>query len=330
MSLLGDYYDLENESLEFKDFYLKIDPDIILSDKEISNIIKDGIWNGKLNKLIDINLKRYIRTYLPKYTSCFMNSKINGKLVFGVDDYGEITGIPYKGSIDEKIIYEYVIKTLTKYTKGLTQFNDISVNIKKLNIDIEILDDIVEEQILEMNNKLNQFKLNYQEYKAKRKIWIKELSKYSTKFFNILNTTESRKSVIKFCKDNGANQKIIDELELFQEIKVELNPDLYKKFRDKEELLYWAGRYKDENIEKLKLIKPAKCEKPKFINNNLILKKISGMRYRFLKNNDINYYIINIIINGQNSQQSVEFRYDSSENWYSRNRIILPTGPSCI
>ena len=72
MYSLGEYFsDGETLSLEFKEFFLKISPDIFFDENDIQEIITTGKWNSHLNSLVIINVKSYINYYLGKYISCF-------------------------------------------------------------------------------------------------------------------------------------------------------------------------------------------------------------------------------------------------------------------
>lgn len=332
MALLGDYYDDERKDLEFKEFYLKVSPDFLLSEEAIFHTVNKGVWNINMNKIININLRSYFRYYIPKYVSCYMNSNIEGKLIFGIDDFGEISGIPYQGELDTCKLRSYLNKILRSYTKGLTSYDQVSIEVKKLDVNIDILEDIAAEQIQEMTNKINEYNRINLEYKIKKIKWLKEINKYSTKFYNIMNRKDSRTQLIAFCKKHSAAQHIIDLLESDTEIPVELNKVFYKRFRDKNDVVHWAGEFKDYSIEKLQQIKPSRGELPKITSNCLLLRKISDLRFRFLQNNDnINYYIIIININGKDNEKVVSFRLDSNEeDWIVRSRVITPMGPGCI
>lgn len=332
MSLLGNYFDEESKDLEFKEFYLKISPDFLLTSEEISVIINTGQWNSKMNKIIDINIRNYFRYYVPKYISCYMNSNINGKLIFGIDDFGEISGIPYIGDININLLNSYFRKVVMKYTNGLSNYNDVTIQVKKLNTDINILDDLISDNIKDMNDKIAEFNKINLEYKLKKIKWLKEINKYSTKFYNIMNRKDSRIKLVAFCKKHNAAKHIIDLLESDKEIPVELNKVFYKRFRDKNDVVHWAGEFKDYNIEQLQEIKPTRGELPKITNSCLLLRKISDLRYRFLKNNNnINYYIIIVKINGKSNDKVISFRLDSNTNdWLIRSRVVTPMGPGCI
>ena len=59
----------------------------------------------------------------------------------------------------------------------------------------------------------------------------------------------------------------------------------YLRFKDKNDVVYWAGEFKDYNIEQLQKVKPSREELPKLISNSMILSRISDMNYRFIRNN---------------------------------------------
>ena len=147
-----------------------------------------------------------------------------------------------------------------------------------------------------------------------------------------MNKKYSRIKLVSFCKKNNAPKHVIDLLESNQEIPVVLNKIFYKRFRDKNDVVYWAGEFKDYTIDRLQEIKPLRGDLPKITNYCLLLRKISDLRYRFVKNNiNINYYIIIININGKDNDSTVFFRLDSNTNdWIVRSRIVTPAGPGCI
>jgi hypothetical protein len=330
--MLSTYYPFdESVKLEFKEFYLKIKPSIIFSESELSNIVMKGIWDDRLNDLIDINIKNYIKHYIPKYTSCFLNSGINGQLVIGINDDSEITGIPYKGEINIEELKDYIKQKIPKYIRGISDTNNITISVKKLEVNEDIIDNKITSIINTMKERLEKYKIIMFEYKNEKKKWIKEMSKYSTRFYNILNIPESRKNLLHFCREKNVKLDIIKLLESSDEIQVELNETFYKRFKDMNDVIHWAGKFKDYNINRLQKIKPIKGELPKLISYSMILSKISEMSLYFYKNNEnINFYTITINIFSQETKNIVDFRLPGSNNWYSRSRISLSDGPGCI
>jgi len=333
MSVLGSMYDgEENEVLEFKEFYLKIHPDTYLENEKIYEIIKYGIWKSELNKIILDNIKFYLKIYIPKYVSCYFNSKNNGKLIIGINDYGEITGIPFNGNLDLQLIKNYISSNISKYLKGISSLSSIiNITLIKLNVILELLEDNVDERIKIMNEKFNSYKSKIRSYKEAKANWIKKMSKYCVKIHTIINNKQLRKELIEFIKENNGNISIIQELEKNKEIPVLLNEEFYINMKDKNHIVYWATIFKDHHIELFQLIRPTKCLLPSLTNSSNILSKISDMRHKFISNNnDINYYLIVIDIFGKNNKNNIYFRLPNSNEWIYRKRINSEYGPGCI
>ena len=137
--ILGQHSKLrETKTTEFKEFYLKIAPNIIFSERKSREILLTGLFSDELNNLVISNLQLYFKQYLPKYFASFVNSKVNGRLYFGIDDCGEITGIP---CIHERISTSTISKCISntnKYVK-VGHGNNFLKNINIENfVDVKI------------------------------------------------------------------------------------------------------------------------------------------------------------------------------------------------
>ena len=331
--ILGDYYDQpESKNIEFKEFYLKVCPDTILTDDEILYIVNYGKFFRKLNHLIFLNIKSYLIYYLPKYMSCFLNSQTNGKLILGINDFGEITGIPYLGNLSEKKIFKFIDSSVSSYIHGIDNFaNYININIIKLNKDINLLDDDASNLIELMNHRNQLYFERNRQYNILRKKWIKILSRYNTKLINILNNEDTKEELIEFVKLNSNNFDVINKLKTIKEFKFLRYTDFFNKLKNKNEILYWVAKFKDYKIDELQKIKPKKIDTPSLLNNSMILSKLSQMRYRFIKNNkNLNYYLIEIFISNSSNSKPIHFKLPNSNIWNFRIRIETKNGPSCI
>ena len=80
--------------------------DVVSSIPEFS-IIEDNkiIFSCKISHSIKEKLSDSI---IPKYISSFSGSNISGELYIGIDDYGEITGIPYYGILQKSTILNII------------------------------------------------------------------------------------------------------------------------------------------------------------------------------------------------------------------------------
>jgi hypothetical protein len=126
---LGDYYGDESLKTEFKEFCLKICPSTEFSNDEIFYFLESGKMNIDLSRFVLKNLKYYVKVYLARYMSCFMNGKINGELYFGINDYGEVTGIPSTIEIDYNVIEKIVDRNLFDYVKSDDEITSAMVNV---------------------------------------------------------------------------------------------------------------------------------------------------------------------------------------------------------
>ena len=332
MYSLGEYFsEGETLNLEFKEFFLKISPDIFFSENEIKEIITTGKWTSQLNSLVIINVKSYINYYLGKYISCFCNSNCDGEIIIGIDDDAEITGIPFLGDIDMTTIKSYITNYMTSNVRGLDKVERVSINIEKLDRSIDFIEDDIYTKIKNLHKKKTKYDKIMSKYKKERKEWISRFQYYSRKFSELINDDEIKEGLINFCKKNGASQTIIDTLVNNEYIDLEYTDKFYLRFEDPNDVIYWAGLFKDECVDKLKILRPVKDELPKLLSYNQLLSKISLLRYRFLNNNpDLNYYLIRIKVKGITSKNLVEFKHPDCDDWISRSRIILDTGPGCI
>jgi len=224
---LGGHYGNEDLNIEFKEFCLKISLDLFLEKEEAEEILEKHIWNEKLQKPIDYTIELYLNKILKKYISSFNNSGISGEFIIGVNDDGEISGVPIMGSIDKERIKEIIEESLENiiFVKnecanilGMSEYNNMLTddfkqrNIdqrKKLleNIDIELIKLDINENLLE-----NEFNDYYQEYKKgfmenndrlllfkqEKFKWLINLEKYSTKLSILINQKETRKELIDY------------------------------------------------------------------------------------------------------------------------------------
>ena len=124
---LGNFFgSRENLHNEFKEFCIRseICPDL-LSTNDIKQILIKGIPKTKndciiisnFNLLVINSIQSYIEWYLPKYFCAFLNAQIKGNIYIGIDDYGEITGIPFAGDLDVSIINNMINNDGVHYNK---------------------------------------------------------------------------------------------------------------------------------------------------------------------------------------------------------------------
>ncbi len=322
---LCGYYGNEDLHTEFKEFCLKMDLDIFMEDEDIENILIEKKWDPNLSRAIHKSIDLYLTNVLRKYICSFSNSRIDGKFIIGVDDYGEITGIPFMGSLNKKQIEKTVMDTIGNLAfdengsqdtqnKNLLSEN-VKIDIDKLDIDpILIVDehsDLYEKykrDCMENNHKM-------QIYKKKRLIWLMELDKYSTKLSTLINSRDIRDDIIeyinkvsvtklKIAEENklhilpGAIDKIKDKLKSDHYISVPAFAELQIQKVDPNNVMYWLVQFKDDITNEICKERPAKPSLKRQYYPRQIVSKLSCMRALFSNIPGLNYYTITVAING--------------------------------
>lgn len=327
MLRLGDQHIplLESLEVEFKEFCLN---EIEIDNKKINEIVNSGKVSSKdiFDQDIYKNIKYYFYKYIPKYISSFINANINGELIFGVNDYGEITGIPFFGSKEEleKYIKEINIDKLVRY-QGEKSY-EITFEIKKLKIDINFLENTSDKMIVEYYKNVKKRNLIIKKYKNDHLKWINKMDKYTCKLSILLSTKRDEfKEFLTLHSPEHLNYKI-KESEMKNINHLKIDPSHY---------IFWLMKFKDEILTKIKKLKPKMPDMTlvKIINGpSYMYKHLSNLRYKLVESNkDINYFIINIKINLLDDKNcSAILYYDIHKKiWIEKVRKLYNEIPMC-
>lgn len=322
MLILGDQHRPLSESLEveFKEFCFH---DNNNSEEYIYEIIKTGTIKNSVNFNQEIykNILYYFYKYIPKYTSAFVNANINGNLIFGVNDFGEITGIPFIGTKQE--LQKYIDNISIKHLLREYDSFEITCNIEQLNIDINYIDNNIKKLLKEYYFNVKQKELIVQKYKNDRLQWCNKMYEYTCKLpLLLINKKEEFDNYLKIHAPQHLNY-IIKSHEMRHIRHLKSDPSHY---------IYWLMKFKDLNLDKLKLIKPILQDIPKIKNSPVYLyKHLTNLRYHFIKNNkNLNYFIINIHISSVYQKNSSLFYYDIDKQlWTKKIRKIHKDIPQC-
>jgi len=332
----------EQLNKEYKEVFLKNIFDFF-SEDELLDFINNYVLNKiKFNKLILQTIILYIKNYLPKYITVFINSNIIGDLYFGIDDIGNTIGIPYFGILDEKLISNTInnIKILLR-SYNLDLIDNMLSNIKIEICELEEIDTTKNEFINnlynfeEINKKINQ---NWLDYFDKYKIWHKNILKYSVKLSNFLKSDEIRneianwirsyKKINEFKKYDLEKIAKIYENNIFIDKKISI--DLIDSIRyNYEHPIKWLIDFKDYKILEIKkekplqpMLKPLKDNYSKFCSN------IKNILYLLNKIN-AKFYILKFSIPICNNLP-IEYYSEKQSKWLHRSRILINSNPSCF
>lgn len=329
---LGDQHIHKFESLnvEFKEFCLNLNEDDF-DCLNIEKISKTGILDDNekiiINNMILSSIKNYFIKYIPRYLSAFLNSNIdNAEMHIGVDDYGEITGIPFFGSKEEfeKFIYN-IIKLPLYYTKTKGKNVDYKIIVDELVIDKNLLVDTSDEILKTYYNDKHLATITRKKYIIERRKWASALSEYTCKLPLLLEykKKEFHNYLMKHAP-HMINYKIYSH-EMRNIAHLKANPNHY---------LYWLMLFKEQEIDKLQRIKPQKPKIPK-INQGpyFLLNNLTELRTKFINNNnEIKYFVIKIVFPSKANEYDTVYYYNlEGKTWLTKERHYhVNVGPCCL
>ena len=328
---LGKFYGIETLLEESKEFHLQVGN--IFNEEILIDIIENGSWNKEFSLLIESNIWIYINKFFPKYVSCAYNSKILLKLAIGVDDWGEITGIPYDGELDKSIIQNYIDDSINQNINCDLNKKDIQINLIKLKTDPNILNDEIEILYKKYMKKIREVNDNMLEYKKKKSEWLTLYEIYSQRLEILINTTTMRKEIIEYIKSFNLGTEVQNVINLLESEEVILIPtgievSIARSTENINNVIYWLVEWKDYRTAELVKIRPKKPIINQKYDLYTLVSNLSLLRLRFVKNK-INYYLLEITINGENNkpENEVKYKLNGSDKWISRRRGNGMNGP---
>jgi hypothetical protein len=335
MFLLGDVLDHhESIDIEYKEFCFKTNLFDFYTKHDLRNMIKNSVLLKDFNELIIDNIKKYIHYYVPRYASAFHNSKHAGeyKLFIGINDYNEITGIPFRGNLQ---MYNTFFSIYAKEVISLNVSNKCCVSTLfetfKTDIDEDILNDDYLGEIMEKYDRQDKlYTIAYEKYVKDKKHWVREIYFYKGKLQDVVNNPKIKLEFVKYLEDKNL-------LRMFPEVfwKYHTIPSDSIKYYKKSpiELLYWLIQFKDERVNYLMTLKPVEPPMPKILNiEYCLLTKMTSLRKRLVSNANVSYYTILITFNcDKECSNLVSFRDPRTLSKRTLKRYICPLNdtPKC-
>lgn len=328
--ILGDQHICKYESLniEFKEFCFNL-TEIDMDCLNIEKICKIGVFSDKekkiFNDMIFNNMENYFIKYIPRYLSAFLNSNIdNAELYFGVDDYGEITGIPFFGTKKtfENFIYN-IINLPLYYINSNNKSIQYKVVIEELEIDKNYLKDNSNIILKNFYNDKNKINILRKKYKIDRMNWVMMLNEYTCKLPLLLETKKKEFDYYLSQKAPHLLNYTIYSHEMRNIAHLKIDPSHY---------IYWLMMFKEEHLNKIQSMKPFKPRIPK-INQGptYLINNLTELRSKMINNNDkLNYFILKIVFpSNSNDYDTIYYRNDST--WLTKQRHYNENvGPCCL
>lgn len=334
---LGEFFSFETESIELKEFCLKIGCESIFEQCEIIEIMRSGDISDALHNLILKNLQLYINLIIPKYMACFVNANIQGEIYLGIDDFGIISGIPTKNGITREQI-NVMLKDCFQYIKP--EGDIIPENMVEFEIiDIEtphytFFEDTANKLYKNYKKYQRKWKKRYKKYMISHSNWLDRLAVYHTKLTILSNSEKTRKDLTKYVIKNGANKNIIDLFQSDKQIHIPYGEISQSLKIDKTTPFYWIIRFQEKHVRRVHKERPPKPIQNTPVTPDIILNRLSNMNYKFLKNQNVTFQIIKFTIKKYTGDNCVYFRSfvgrDKSKMIKRKRALLKDIYPGCI
>lgn len=293
MFRFGQYLGEETLNREYKEFTFTFSS-ILYTNQEIENYLKNSRykWDNSFNKMVEQSISQYLRNYIEKYSLAFFdkNTLVDVKdevcnLYIGVKNDGKIVGIPYDGNlnIDKK---DY-LDILEKY-KDYIDIEILPVSYK--NIDFNNYND-KRVQVYFKDKKKQEKNTKIREKKYIN--WRKKFDHYSKRLVDLYNHPKSKYEFIKYLKKSAPSfiyNQALNGYELCQK-KYE---DIQNYRKSSDNIYYWICKWKDDILKKIQKSKPKLNNTLKICKTKLLLSKVSELLPFWLKNNNLNLFLIKI------------------------------------
>ena len=329
----NDNIGLETENIEYKVFNF-YSGGLLLSNDDAIILIQNKKWI--FNNSILNNIKSMMSLYLPKYACAFLSSNMNedANLYFGIDDIGNIIGIPYQGEINVSELKDYMKTILNDNIKTSHDLDEL-INIEVIKVDNNLKNEKIKaihpdlKDYLKHNETYNILK---NKYRRKRQVWENLSVRYNNKICELVNNPDTRYELLKFIEYHDFNNCVIKLLKSNWKLKPFTFQDISNNKNDKHSIFYWVTHWKDTMLAFIKTIKPKFNYKfPTSIFPSTIIMLIKPMlAYWFKSNPNMNLYLLKFTFKLCPHNKLVLQYKNICNEWTSCIRTIYNNVPCCM
>lgn len=305
----------------------------------------------ELNPKVISNLREYFKLYSGKYLSGFFNAKISGKLFIGIDDWGILKGIPFKGDLPTEMLtakfYQYLKSTVLnkQFSGNLEDF--VKVKFIKINYS----DEKVKMHVKQHNPDYIKYLEKKAEYNKIMRFHHEEFDNWKIRYafaqqklIHLLNNSETRLLIIDCIKnyvppttdnisDLLANKLLVIKLlETGEKIPLLDGTETSDFFADSSNPYFWASEWKENKCKELLLEKPKppRIFFPELNTPYNLINSVSNMIPYWMSNNsDMNLYLVQIDFNYDHEIMNKLGKWYYKNNfkkWVSCKRMIKSDG----
>lgn len=304
----------------------------------------------EFNKNVIFNLGKYFKAYIPKYACGYFNAGIDGSCYIGINDFGFVKGIPFKGRIPVQKLKDKILKILANNiingsNPNIDVAQQVKIKIKKINYDSVLSGEIKQNHkfstYIESKHKYLE---EYNDFVDKTNKWRLRMNFSVNKLVDLGNNRETRNRIIQYIKSIEPTNPVIH---IFQADNFKLEYKSHEeiiKIRDNSlEPYYWVTKWKDLIVESIKSERPVLHSTFNSHNTpiNLLVSASEMIPYWLTYNSNMNLYVIQIDFFGSKlsfdnaDEPSIynNFRYldPNTKRWSRCYRTVLANGePVCL
>lgn len=251
---------IESLQTELKEFFVRIpkcDMDLTQEQEaEMQLRYYSYIREGRMysNKKILNTLKKDFAKYLPKYISSWNHEELEfdfGEIIFGVNDDGEITGIPFTNTMDYHTLHSMIIDSIKDNVECQLMdelIDGIQVELVKINKEDfkphTDLDEECEHQLERQKQSIIDNQITMEKYD----LWRSESRKWVCKLSDYINVFEKRHKFLEWAKEKCTAKnrvKIIQEIIEHPPI-TKFSICINEEKQKESSMIYWLCIFKDE------------------------------------------------------------------------------------
>lgn len=244
--VLGEILPEESIVTEYKEFRLELAYESAEESKNLyTNIHRLKV---RFNDVMYRNMKKYA----CKYATSFFNSRVNGEILFGVSDFGEVIGIPMMSSdVDLQCSIMKDIMTNEIRTNVISKHADRLIDMMNLKYILIDTSDHTFHCYPEALDYIRDRKKEQEKYEDLRSKYIKDkkdyvfsVDRHRRSINYIINQPDIREDFRGYLRDHDVFEKykdaIADDVHIYYE-----DSEIKTLKLDKETLIYWITSYRD-------------------------------------------------------------------------------------
>jgi len=329
----NDNIGLETKYKEYKEFNF-YNGGLKFSNEDAILLLENNKWI--FNKLVNNCIYNMIKVYLPKYTCAYLSSRIekNGELYFGINDFGDLIGIPYQGELNKNKI----IKKINSVLKKNIIIENSDDNITKY-IDIDIIK--LDHSMVKINSLINPYLLKFYKYEKiynnkkekyllNLKKWYALMDRYNAKLSELINNKDTRLELIEYIQNKDFFNPVIKLLRSNYKMIDVSTDDIITNKQNINSIIFWVTDWKDVMLKFVKTIRPRFSYKipSKYYPLNIIMLIKSMIPYWIHYNKNINLYLIKFTFKND-KQYDIKYKNIYNE-WVTCHRIVYNGQPCCM